>query len=323
MISLTLHQLERAAGEFSDAIGQTPDIDRYCSGLTWVVPAHRALMPPRHPWLRRGEEGFVALAQGEHPNGWTYLQPLEGMWGLPCPLLGPDPGALAAALQQCSRPGVDWDVLLLGGLVEGSDALASVASVFSGRHAVRVGYPCRRNLTSLEAGVEGYLATRPRKFRQNLRRAEARCQKADVGWERVRKGDATALYLRLQAIEADSWKGLGGVGINTGDMHDFYALMIARLVATDALYLLFARAAGRDVGYVLGGMGHGIFRGLQFSYREEHRQLGLGNAAQLEMMRWLETDAPHAHTYDLGTQMGYKQRWGDRTLTTLTLVITR
>jgi hypothetical protein len=323
VIPLTLHQLERAAPDFDAALHETPDIDRYCSGLHWVVPAHRALMPPRHPWLRRCDEGFVILAQGEHPNGWTYLQPLEGMWGLPSPLAGPSPAALAQALREHSRPGYDWDVLLLGGLEEGSATLQAVADVFSGVHAVRVGYPCHRNLCSIEGGVEAYIGRRRRKFRQNLRRAEARCRRAGVTWERADVADPMALYRRIQDVESTSWKGLGGVGIDSGDMHDFYALMVPRLAATGRLRLLFARLDGRDAGYLLGGVSHGIFRGLQFSYRDEVRPLGLGNAAQVEMMRWLEEMSPEVHTYDLGTEMRYKQRWGERTLTTLSLVVTR
>lgn len=322
MIPLTLHQLERAASEFDAAVGATPDIDRYCSGLDWVVPAHRALMPPRHPWLRRAESGFVVLAQGEHPNGWTYLQPLEGMWGLPCPIASPDPGALARELRLQSKPGYDWDVLLLGGFEEGSDSLTAVAESFVQHHAVRIGYPCHRNLSSLVGGVDAYLGRKSRKFRQNLRRAQKRCATASVTWERIERGDPTALYLRIQSVESRSWKGIDGVGIDGGDMRDFYALMMARLVATGRLRLLFARRDDHDVGYLLGGVAHGIFRGLQFSYGEDQRELGLGNVAQLEMMRWLESDGD-VHTYDLGTQMRYKQRWGERTLTTQTVVVTR
>ena len=323
VIPLTLHQLERAGAEFDAALAQTPDVDRYCSGLHWVVPAHRALMPPRHPWLRRSEDGFVVLAQGEHPNGWVYLQPLEGMWGLPSPLAGPDPAVLARQLRAHSRPGYDWDVLLIGGLEEGSAALAAVADEFNTAHAVRVGYPCNRNLCSIAGGVDAYLGRRPRKFRQNLRRSDARCREAGIAWERADSGDPLALYARIQAVEGGSWKGKGGVGIDSGDMHDFYALMITRLGITGRLRVLFARHDGRDAGYLLGGVAHGIFRGLQFSYREEFRPLGLGNAAQVEMMRWLEACDPETHTYDLGTQMRYKQRWGERTLTTLTLVVSR
>jgi hypothetical protein len=279
-------------------------------------------MPPRTPWLRQTHDGFIALAKGDHPNGWTYLQPLEGMWGLPSPLVGPNPGDLARTLESEWAATGEWDVLQIGGFEEDSPTLHSVAQAFGRGYTVRVGYPCRRNIADFNGGVDEYLARKPRKFRQNLRRAETACRGAGVQWVRISSGEPLALYQRLLAIEADSWKGKQGVGINLGDMHDFYALMVGRLAERGHLRLLFGRVDDRDVAYVLGGVDHQIFRGLQFSFRDGLDANGLGNVGQLEMMRWL-TETDDITTYDLGSYMAYKNLWSDRIFTTLSLLITR
>ena len=68
-----------------------------------------------------------------------------------------------------------------------------------------------------------------------------------------------------------------------------------------------------------GGLVGDHFRGLQVSFDEEARSLGLGNALQLEMIRWLcEVGAA---SYDLGGYSAYKDRWAEAGLTTLRIVL--
>jgi hypothetical protein len=70
-------------------------------------------------------------------------------------------------------------------------------------------------------------------------------------------------------------------------MRDFYARMLPRLAARGALRCVFARRDGEDVGYLCGGLAGDLFRGLQFSFDDRLRALGLGNALQLEAIEAL------------------------------------
>jgi hypothetical protein len=85
---------------------------------------------------------------------------------------------------------------------------------------------------------------------------------------------AAALYAR-QAVEARSWKAREGVGISAGPMRAFYQLMLPRLCARGQQRTLFARLGELDIGYVLGAVFEGEYRGLQFSYDAEHARGGI------------------------------------------------
>jgi len=178
----------------------------------------------------------------------------------------------------------------------------------------------QRHCASLEGGVEGFVSRRSRKMRANLRRARRKTQAAGVTFE---EADLTRgskeIYDRIIEIEMQSWKGLSGVGIDSGHMHDFYDEMVARLHAADALRVLFAREGGRDAAYILGGVLGDTFRGLQFSYIQELEELSLGNICQLEMVDRLVTEG--VLNYDLGSDIEYKARWGESGLKTTTLVV--
>ena len=92
-------------------------------------------------------------------------------------------------------------------------------------------------------------------------------------------------------------------------MREFYALMLPRLAARGALRCVFARRDGEDVGYLCGGLAGDLFRGLQFSFDDRLRALGLGNALQLEAIEALTQEG--VALYDLGAQSEYKAHWGE------------
>jgi CelD/BcsL family acetyltransferase involved in cellulose biosynthesis len=104
-------------------------------------------------------------------------------------------------------------------------------------------------------------------------------------------------------------------------MRGFYARMIPKLAARGALRLLFARQGERDVGYILGGVLAGCYRGLQFSYDVELEPLGVGNAMQLEQLTALCAEG--VTLYDLGSEVPYKSRWGEEHLVTQMVIVTR
>ena len=70
---------------------------------------------------------------------------------------------------------------------------------------------------------------------------------------------------------------------------------------------------------LFGGLFGKTYRGLQFSFDDRYAELSLGNLCQLEEIRRLSDDG--VEIYDLGTEVPYKKRWGDRVFTTSCLVV--
>ena len=64
---------------------------------------------------------------------------------------------------------------------------------------------------------------------------------------------------------------------------------------------------------------HNRYRGLQLSYNDDFRPLSLGNCVQMEMIENLCDE--HVDSYDLGTDMPYKARWGEQTFETSIIAI--
>ena len=189
------------------------------------------------------------------------------------------------------------------------------------RYQVRIGSSMKRHCASLEGGVDGFVSRRSRKFRANLRRAQRRADGVGLTFENADGARPAEVYERMLRIEVESWKGLNGVGIDTGRMRSFYARMVQRLSAAGAMRVTFAQVEGQDAAYILGGVFGETFRGLQFSYLERHRDLSLGNLLQLAMIERLFEQG--ISNYDLGSDIDYKKKWGESGLKTQTMVIFR
>jgi CelD/BcsL family acetyltransferase involved in cellulose biosynthesis len=84
---------------------------------------------------------------------------------------------------------------------------------------------------------------------------------------------------------------------------------------------MFATLGGRDVGYILGAVFEGEYRGLQFSYDDDHARLGLGGLLQFHQVTALCAEG--VARYDLGTEMDYKRRWAEEVMETEMLVLVR
>ena len=325
MEPLTLDALDEEAEQFDARVAESRDIDRFCSSTDWVLPAALALQAGRAPWLRRGEHGYVALAQANQPG--LVLEPLEAMWGLACPLVGADAQGLArelAAELRASR--VRPDALVLCGLQPRASRLRAVAEALAPLYRLGLGPTSLRYCASLDGGLDGFLGRRSPKLRASLRHAERRARAHGLSFERVELGEngdgaVEAAYARLLAVEAQSWKGVSGVGFAHSEMLGFYRVMLPRLARRRAVRLLFARHDGRDVAYVLGGVRDGIYRGLQFSYVEGWERFSLGNLCQLEMIALLASEG--VAVYDLGAEVEYKRRWGEIEFATVTLIAIR
>jgi hypothetical protein len=316
--------LAAVADDFDREVSVTPDIDRFCSSSAWILAAAAALMPPRVPASYRGAGGYFAAMRGVHPAGFPYIEPVELAWGLAAPLIGRDPLPLVEAVVAMLAARRDWQLTIVTGLTAGGPQRRALDHALPPRWERRAGTPTVRHVASLDGGVDGFLSRRSRELRKSLRKSQRAATAAGVTFESVHSAPAAAapaLYARIQAVEATSWKARDGVGISTGPMRAFYEHMLPRLCARDQQRILFARAGDRDIGYILGAVFEGEYRGLQFSYADDSAALGIGGLLQYQQI--IELCAEGVGRYDLGTEMDYKRRWAEDVMETEMLVLVR
>ena len=317
--------LDRAAfgadsADYDRAVDADPAIDGFCSASPWVLSFAEAFHPQAE--LRAAADGasYAALLALDDARLGRMLQPLEAMWGFASPLVGArSPELLEALLADSVRRGERaW--VLLSGVPGARERLEPVLRVLAGRYGLRALPATQRFQASLEGGVERWLERRSPKFRHNLRAARRRTRAAGIAFEPATAHDtasAAALHARSVAIEQRAWKSAAGVGVDRGEMRAFYARMLPRLAERGGVRALFATRDGVDLGYLFGGVRGRVFRGLQFSFAEEARPLGLGNVLQAEMIERLCAEG--VELYDLGAQSEYKAHWAEGGLVTAAL----
>jgi len=262
--------------------------------------------------------------RGIHPAGFPYIEPVELAWGLAAPLVGRDPEALVAELVPVLVARRDWQLAILSGLSADGPQRAALEAHLPERWERRRGTPTVRHVASLAGGLDGFLSRRSRELRKTIRKTLRAASEEGVTFERVAlPTDPTALYERILAVEAKSWKTREGVGIAAGPMRAFYAAMLPRIVATGQCRVMFARRADADVdvGFILGAVFVGEYRGLQFSYDDDLAHLGIGGLLQYHQVAQLCEEG--VERYDLGTEMDYKRRWAEDTMETEMLVVVR
>ncbi len=315
--------LAEVADDFDRAVACTPAIDRFCSSAAWILAASSALMPPRASFSFRGEHGYFAMMRGVHPAGFPYIEPVELAWGLAAPLVGGDAAALVEEVVPVLAARRDWQLAIISGHTATGPQRRALEAAMPARWERRRGQPTLRHVASLDGGVDGFLARRSRELRKSIRKSLRAADEAGLTFEsvRAREGEAAALYERIQAVEAYSWKSQEGVGISAGPMRAFYAAMLPRLCALGQQRTIFARQGDRDVGYILGAVMGDEYRGLQFSYHDELSRLGIGGLMQYQQV--VELCGEGIARYDLGTEMDYKRRWAEDIMETEMLVLVR
>lgn len=312
------------ADDFDREVAATPAIDRFCSSSAWILAAAQALMPPRAAFSFAGASGYFAAMRGVHPAGFPYIEPLELAWGLAAPLIGRDPAAVTAEVVAMLAGRRDWQLAILAGLTADGPQRRALDRMLPPRWERRRGTPTVRHVASLDGGIDGFLSRRSRELRKSLRKSLRAASAAGVVFESVHgahAGDAAAIYARIQRVEAASWKAREEVGISVGPMRLFYELMLPRLCEHGQHRTVFARLDDRDIGYVLGAVFADEYRGLQFSYDDDHAALGIGSLLQYHQI--LELCGDGIARYDLGTEMDYKRRWAEDEMTTEMLVLVR
>lgn len=320
-----LDDLDRRAAELDRTALEAPFIDRFCSSSFWILPAAEALMPGGQPLCAVSEDGFLAAVIRRRGELRT-VEPCEASWGLASPLIGSRPERLAdAAADLMAARERDWDLLVLSGIPLGSPLLDRLARRLGRRYRVGLGPVTRRHIASLEGGLDGFLARRPRRVRKSLRQALRRAADAGIRFEPAHARDpieADALFDRVLDVERRSWKGEVGVGLVEEPMSEFYRRVGRRLARVGQHRLLLARRGDEDVGFVLGAVFGGTYRGLQFSFDDRFSRIGLGNLAQYHQVAELSAD-PSIQSYDLGTGGEYKVDWAETGWDSVCLVAAR
>ena len=315
--------LDAVADDFDREVAHTPEIDRFCSSTAWILAAAGTLMPPRASFSFRGTHGYFAAMRGVHPAGFPYIEPIELAWGLASPLVGADAEALVGEVVPLLAGRRDWQLAILSGLTVSGPQRRALDATLPARWERRRGQPTVRHVASLEGGIDGFLSRRSRDVRKSLRKALRGAELNGITFEAVRatQPEAAALYERIQAVEAHSWKSRDGVGISSGPMRAFYGAMLPRLCVLGQQRTIFARQGDRDIGYILGAVMGGEYRGLQFSYDDELGVHSIGSLLQYHQVAALCDEG--VGRYDLGTEMDYKRRWAEDIMETEMLVLVR
>ncbi|CAM2006955.1 GNAT family N-acetyltransferase [Acanthopleuribacter pedis] len=321
---LSFSALREHIDDFDQAVLKTAGIDFFCSSAAWILPAVQAFYPESRARILRIDDHFLALVQREVPGVGSALLPLESSWCLAAPLVGPDSQLLADVFYQTVRHlGGQWRLAFLSGLQNEQPVWQKLVTRLHHRFALFRGSQSVRRVASLEGGVDGFLARRTSKFRKNLRRNQRTCRAEQLRFEVIHGAlapEQAREYLNtFMQVEALSWKGLSEQGVNQGEMYVFYREMVAMLGPRDRFRAVTAHLDGKLVGFLFGGLLGPHFRGLQFSFDDRYRALGIGNALQMKMIEHLCGEG--TLTYDLGADMAYKQRWGEIAFTTDAMVI--
>jgi CelD/BcsL family acetyltransferase involved in cellulose biosynthesis len=315
---MAFDELDAAADDFDTLVAASPELDGFCSSAAWILPARAAFAPTAKPLIFRGEAGIAALMSLPLAGGARAGLPLEASWLLASPFASPRPEALVAELVAALRaPPRRVDALLISGIVAGGGAQRALGRL-ARRPLQHFAPPTERIVASLDGGLDGFLGRRSAKWRAAMRRARRLGAAAGLAFER-HSACSDALLARIFALEARSWKALEGAGMNDGPMERFYRLMLPRLARRDALRVIFVTRDGKDVAFCFGGLftagGRATYRGLQSSYDDALARLSPGALAHLEMVELCAAEGVTA--YDLGTDMDYKRRWGEPSLTTI------
>lgn len=305
----------------SSALG----VDPWCSQSSWSLAVHAAFADPQSdPGGAFGLEhadGIATFGRLHTAEGASALVPLDRVWGFASPVVcrvGTETEVcedLAATLiadpswKICVLTGSELDGPMFNGLVNGF-----------GRHLpLYAGETRTRCLASLDGGVDSYLARRTREHRRNLRQAQR--QAVGLSYNIADDDPAEAIVERLHMVEARSWKGRDGSGIESPDMARLYKTLVYDLSHRKALRCVFLQQDGSDVGFILGGVLGSTYRGLQISFCEDVRARSVGNLLQWhEVKRSCEEGL---HIYDLGMDIAYKRRWAEQLFETTAIVAMR
>ena len=297
-------------------LADSSDIDRWCSSPEWVFAVQQAFAPHVEPVVLWSWQGVALLCRTETPDGRSAIPGLEPMWGFASPIVSPDPEGFAADFATWLRHDPRWEAIVLPGLPRQGALVANLVDALHPLAELRGFAGIDRVVADLDGDADTWLSRRSRRFRRDL--ANDRARAADLGVEIVVADDDPDVYDRILAIEHRSWKADEASGLTAPDMETLYRLLSEALGERDALRVRIARRSDEDLAYVMGGLRGDIYRGLQLSFVRGHESLRLGHLLQSHEIERLASTGVRA--YDLGMDLEYKRRWGDRVVPSLVLV---
>ncbi|MCL2124210.1 MAG: GNAT family N-acetyltransferase [Desulfovibrionaceae bacterium] len=207
--------------------------------------------------------------------------------------------------------------ILISGIRPRGALARRLIQAFSDDFAIYVHSGGLQCAASLSGGIDGFLSRRSANFRSKLKKACKRATAKGIYFERVlpmSPEDASAIYVRMLAIEAASWKGIHACGMAESPAKEFYAAMMRRLSQRADARVIMASHEGKDIGFISGGLAGKIYRGQQFSYNDAWKAFSIGNIMQFEQLKWLCEEK--VVRYDmgplLGQAMGYKKHWTEK-----------
>ncbi len=330
MTLLTLADLENRSTDVEAAVDATGGIDRWCSGLDWVLPVAAGFAPDVTPLVLAAEGGFALCASYLSAGDNKVIAGLEPLWGFSFPIIGPNPTGVARSFVAHIAERDDWDFVVLPGAPGPNHPLTiTVATEMARLGTVHLQEGITRQIADIGDGYDAWFSRRSPKFRRNLRRTVRAADEADLTLSLEDAAQDDALFERILAIDHRSWKGQDGSGITSTEMSTMYATMIDRLHSRSRLHAHIARRQHGDdwidVGYILGGLRNRQYRGLQLSYVSDIPEVAnasIGNLLQHHQLKLL-SEGNLADRYDMGMDFDYKRRWADRAETSSTIVMTR
>ena len=321
--TLTRSEFEDLSADFDGMVLETPGIDTFCSSSFWILSAADALHERSATRFLQHPLGYACLARHHLPQWGVILMPLEAAWCLASPLATSQPEAFVREFANEIRRDRTWNTLFLAGLPLDGRLWHALLNVFRGGLIYRANESIRCQ-ASLVGGLDGFLGRRTAKFRKNIRRSQRAASAAGIRFtwrDRWQNSDEMLFFDSAMELEARSWKGMAGEGVNEGQMRRFYAHMIPRLAERGCFRAVTAHLDDELVGFAFGGVLGGRFRGLQFSYLPRWKQLSLGNLMQVELVKHLCGEG--VEIYDLGMDMPYKRRWSEISMATHSLIVKR
>ncbi len=283
-------------------------VDPFCCRTEWQLSYQEAFGPERELLVYGQGDSLVAMADWQIQE--AVAGPLDSSWQFGSPLLGPNALELLEELLADGTFATFTSGVVLAAIAPTGQLAVRMLSTIGQR------LPMYRIQTetmvsaSLAGGLDGYLGRRSSKWRRGLRQASRRGKELGVTFERHTPRDeatAAAVYARMLAVEATSWKGIGACGMTVEGSREFYAAMMRRLSASGRGRVIFAQHDGADIGFIFGGLTDTVYRGQQFSYAEDWHAHSIGNLLQLEQLGWLAEEG--AERYDMGPLMEYKLHW--------------
>ncbi|MGB0153931.1 MAG: GNAT family N-acetyltransferase [Verrucomicrobiales bacterium] len=294
---------------FDAAVAAQDEIAKFCSSSSWMCAANGLLHAsggegePEY-CIREQDRNWIVFVDRQRRGIWF---PLESAWMFDCPMIGETEKCIEMLRKEgaaSARPtgfcigGVRKDGELHRGLLELGKS--------SFRYEEFPATDCM--VINLRDGFGAWLGRRSKKFRKSIRQLP---ESDDIEVLDASAEAPETVFRRILAIQRQTYKWREGTDIFQGEEYVlFYRYLIDSLSEAGRLRILFAGKEGEDVAYILGAEFANQYRGLQMSFIESARSLGIGNRLQLENLRRCAESG--LEEYDLGMHSEYKERWADR-----------